>query len=216
MIRLYCFLIGYFIGMISFSYILGRIKGVDIRKKGSGNLGATNTMRALGKKAGVMVMLLDFAKMVAAVLVVSLLFADAYANSKFLLQTYTLAGCIMGHDFPFYLKFKGGKGCACLGGFIIFLHPIIAMVLIWPYILVFCITHYMSVCTISLYITFGVTVVILGQKGMWGLESSQLIEVYVIYLLLLLITILKHISNIKRIINGQENKTYLTKQVKKE
>lgn len=215
MTNIYCLLIGYFAGTISFAYILGKIKGVDIRKKGSGNLGATNTMRALGKKAGIAVMLLDFSKIIMAVVLVSILFSDAYASEKFLLQTYTLAGCILGHDFPFYLKFKGGKGCACLGGFIIFFHPFIAMVLIWLFIFVFCVTHYMSVCTMSLYAAFGATVVILGQKGMLGLAGSQLHEVYVIYLILFVITIIKHTSNIKRIVNGQENKTYLSKKAKK-
>lgn len=216
MVRLYCFLIGYFIGVISFAYIIGKIKGVNIQQKGSGNLGATNTMRVLGKKSGIIVMLLDFMKIVTAILLVNFLFGAEFHNEIFLLHTYTLAGGILGHDFPFYLKFKGGKGCACLGGYLIFFHPFLAIFLAIAFFLILHITHYMSVCTMSLYAFFGAIVIICGHNGMLGLEHGQLIEVYLIYILLFVITIIKHTSNIKRIIKKEENKTYLLKKSNKE
>jgi len=212
MIRLLCFLIGYLVGMISSSYIVGKINGIDIRQHGSGNLGATNTMRALGKKAGLTVMLLDFAKIILIVLLVRALFSSAMPDDRFLLQTYALLGCIFGHDFPFYLKFKGGKGCACLGGYILFFHPVQAIALAAIFISVFLITHYVSLCTMVLYATFLISVIIFGQLGRLEIISEHLIEVYIIYIILFIITLLKHHSNIKRIINANENKTYLKKK----
>lgn len=214
MVRIYCFLIGYFIGVISFAYIIGKIKGENIQQKGSGNLGATNTMRVLGKKAGFVVMFLDFLKIAIAITLVNLLFGESFHNEIFLLHTYALAGGILGHDFPFYLKFKGGKGCACLSGYIIFFHPILAIFLATAFFLILHITHYMSVCTMSLYAFFGAIVIFCGQKGMLGLEHGQLVEVYLIYILLFVITLIKHTSNIKRIIKNEENKTYLIKKRK--
>lgn len=216
MTRLFCLLIGYFIGTISSAFIIGKLNGVDVRQHGSGNLGATNTMRTLGKKAGVTVMLLDFAKVILAVLLVRLLFGSAFPNDRFLLQTYTLLGCILGHDFPFYLKFKGGKGCACMGGYIIFFHPIQAIVHAAIFIMIYFLTHYVSLCTMFLYFTFFISVIILGSNQILEISSEHLIEVNIIYAVLLIITLLKHKSNIQRIIDHTENKTYLKKKTKSE
>ena len=212
MVRLFCFLIGYFVGMISSSYIVGKINGIDIRQHGSGNLGATNTMRALGKKAGLTVMFLDFAKIILIVLLVRMLFGSAMPDDRFLIQTYALLGCIFGHDFPFYLKFKGGKGCACLVGYIVIFHPVQAIALTVIFISVFLVTHYVSLCTMVLYATFLISVIIFGQLGLLELTTEHLLEVYIIYIILFIITLLKHRSNIKRIIAGNENKTYLKKK----
>lgn len=215
MVRLLCVLIGYFMGMISCSYIVGKIHGVDIRKHGSGNLGATNTMRALGKKAGFLVMFLDFAKVVIAVIIVRFLFPESYANEKFLVQTYTLLGCILGHDFPFYLKFKGGKGCACISGFAIFFYPFTAMILASLFAILLIITKYISLGTMFLYVSFTAVIIFWGQTGRLDLEPTQLMEVYAIYIFLIVITVIRHRTNIKRIIDGNENKTYLIKKMKK-
>lgn len=216
MTRLFCLLIGYFIGTISSAYIIGKLNGIDVRQHGSGNLGATNTMRALGKKAGVAVMLLDFAKVILAVLLVRLLFGSTFPDDRFLIQTYTLLGCILGHDFPFYLKFKGGKGCACMGGYIIFFHPIQAIVHASIFAIIYLLTHYVSLCTMFLYFTFFISVLILGSNQLLEITSEHLIEVNIIYAVLLIITILKHKTNIQRMINHTENKTYLKKKTKSE
>ncbi len=216
MARLFCLLIGYFIGTISSAFIIGKLNGIDVRQHGSGNLGATNTMRALGKKAGVAVMLLDFAKVIISILLVRLLFGATFPDDRFLIQTYTLFGCILGHDFPFYLKFKGGKGCACMGGYIICFHPIQAIVHAVIFIMTYFLTHYVSLCTMILYSTFFISVIILGSNQLLEITSEHLIEVNIIYAVLLIITILKHKSNIQRMINRTENKTYLKKKTKSE
>ena len=108
--RIICLLIGYACGLFQTAYIMGKIYHTDIRKQGSGNLGSTNVMRTLGKKAGVLNLLCDCLKCVAAILIVRALFGDRYAEILPLLSLYAAAGCILGHNFPFYLNFKGGKG----------------------------------------------------------------------------------------------------------
>ena len=216
MVRLLCFLIGYLVGMISSSYIVGKINGIDIRQHGSGNLGATNTMRALGKKAGLTVMFLDFAKIILIIILVGILFGSVMPDDRFLIQTYALLGCIFGHDFPFYLKFKGGKGCACMGGYILFFHPLQAIVHAAIFLIIYFSTHYVSLCTMCLYFTFFISVIILGSNQMLEISSEHLIEVNIIYTVLLIITLLKHKSNIQRIIEHTENKTYLKKKTKSE
>ncbi len=104
-----CIVVGYLFGSISPSYILSRVNGKDLREEGSGNLGATNTYLHLGKMWGVMVLILDLAKTLVAMEVMIRVFAE-------LRLAGVITGCatIIGHMFPFYLDFKGGKGLACL------------------------------------------------------------------------------------------------------
>lgn len=113
---LYCTVIGYLFGCLSPSYIISRIKNVDLREKGTGNLGATNTTMSLGRKFGVIVMIIDILKAFAAVKLCLFIFEIKLAG--------VIAGtcAMLGHMFPFYLKFKGGKGLACFGGFVLALN----------------------------------------------------------------------------------------------
>lgn len=109
-----CLLVGYLLGCISPSYFLSRSKGVDLRKTGQENLGTTNAFMVLGKASGIIVMIIDFMKGFLAVKIAQLLFPQ-----------FAIAGigagaaAILGHIFPFYLKFRGGKGLATLGGLIL-------------------------------------------------------------------------------------------------
>ena len=116
MVRIICIIIGYCFGLIQTAYIYGKVNGIDIRTVGSGNAGTTNALRVLGKKAGLIVFLGDVAKTVAAVIVVRLIFGSSYADSIYMLMLYTVAGVILGHNYPFYLNFKGGKGIAATAG----------------------------------------------------------------------------------------------------
>ena len=112
MIRLICLAVGYLFGLIQTSYIYGRMQGIDIRTQGSGNAGTTNALRVLGKKAGAITFVGDACKCIAAILLVRLLFSGSYPDMVPLLCVYTGAGVVLGHNFPFYLNFKGGKGIA--------------------------------------------------------------------------------------------------------
>lgn len=107
--RLVCLAIGYVFGIFQTAYIYGKMHGIDIRQCGSGNVGATNTLRVLGKKAGLIVFLGDVAKTVLAVLAVRLIFGNKYPDMLPLLGMYAAAGTILGHNFPVQLGFRGWK-----------------------------------------------------------------------------------------------------------
>ena len=114
--RIICLAIGYLFGMFQTSYIIGKIHHMDIRQYGSGNAGTTNALRTLGKKAGAMTLIGDMLKCVIAILIVNAVFKNRYQEILPLLGMYTAAGCVLGHNFPFYLGFRGGKGIAASAG----------------------------------------------------------------------------------------------------
>lgn len=114
--RLICIAIGYVFGLFQTSYIYGKMHGIDIRKCGSGNAGTTNMLRTMGTKAGAITLLGDAFKCVIAVLVVRTLFRAQYEEILPLLSIYTAAGVILGHNFPFYMNFRGRKGNRSNGG----------------------------------------------------------------------------------------------------
>ena len=105
-------LIGYVCGLFQTAFIYGKLHGVDIRKEGSGNAGSTNALRTFGKGAGGLVLLGDFLKCVVAALIVYFLIGRNHPEVDYLLRALTGLGCALGHDFPFWMKFRGGKGVA--------------------------------------------------------------------------------------------------------
>ena len=120
--RLICLVIGYVCGLFQTAYIYGKSKGIDIREKGSGNAGTTNTLRVFGAKAGLIVLLGDVLKCAVACLIARYFIVPMFPDEKYLLILYAAAGAILGHDFPFYMNFKGGKGIAATAGLICCLH----------------------------------------------------------------------------------------------
>ena len=115
--RIICLAIGYVCGLLQTGYLVGKMNHVDIRKEGSGNAGSTNALRVLGWKAGAMTFAGDVIKCLAAVLIARYLYRDTQYVP--LLAMYAGMGATLGHNFPFYLKFKGGKGIAVLAGLIL-------------------------------------------------------------------------------------------------
>ena len=103
---------GYCFGLFQTGYIYGEKHGVDIRTQGSGNAGTTNTLRVLGWKAGLITFLGDLFKAIFAVLLIRFIFIGKYPDAVKILELYAGFGAVLGHNFPFYLKFKGGKGIA--------------------------------------------------------------------------------------------------------
>ena len=116
--RVICLGIGYLLGNFQTAYIYGRMHGVDIRQMGSGNAGTTNTLRVFGAKAGLIVFVGDVLKCAIAVVAARLLFGGSRPDILYLLMLYGAAGAILGHNFPFYLGFRGGKGIAATAGLI--------------------------------------------------------------------------------------------------
>ncbi|MBS6720703.1 MAG: glycerol-3-phosphate 1-O-acyltransferase PlsY [Peptoniphilus harei] len=183
--------ISYFIGTISGSYIIGKLfLDKDIRKYGSGNAGTTNAMRVLGKKAGVITFIIDFLKGVAVTFIIGRFFGKN-------LIPLGILGAIIGHDFPFYMNFRGGKGVATtLGALALFNFPLtLICYIVW--VLGTVITKMVSVGSILFFIS-----IIFVYTFMSELTTYNIILVN----LIALIGIIRHKDNIKRIMAGNENK----------
>lgn len=215
--RILCLFIGYVFGLFQTAYIYGRMKGIDIRKHGSGNAGTTNTLRVLGTKAGLIVFAGDVLKCILAVVITRLLFGKSHSDMIYLLALYTGAGAILGHNFPFYLKFKGGKGIAATAGLILAFHPYFIPMGIVMFFGAFLITHYVSLGSLLVYAGFMIELVVLGQLGVFeGMTQMLLNEMYIIGAFLTVMAYWKHRENIVRLMKGQERKTYLFKKNKEE
>ena len=215
MVRLICLIIGYAFGLIQTAYIYGRMHGIDIRTVGSGNAGTTNALRVLGKKAGLVVFLGDVTKTVAAVIVVRLIFGASYADSIYMLVLYTAAGVILGHNYPFYLGFRGGKGIAATAGLIASLGPWFILVEGLVFIITFTTTHYVSLGSLLVYLALVIHLILFGQNGfLEGMTQPALTEMYIVALLLMAMAFWRHRSNIKKLIEGTERKTYISKKNK--
>lgn len=212
--RLACIAIGYVCGLFQTAYILGKIYHIDIRKQGSGNLGSTNVMRTLGKKAGALNLLCDCLKCVAAILIARAIFGNSYGDILPLLSLYAASGCILGHNFPFYLNFKGGKGIAASVGLIIAFDWRIFVICAIVFFILFFLTHYVSLCSVSAYLVALISVIIFGQMGSYHMDHAHTIELYVVMAALTVLAFYRHKKNIKRLFDGTESKIYLSKKNK--
>ena len=211
--RLLCVVIGYLFGLIQTGYIYGKIKKIDIRKHGSGNAGTTNALRTLGWKAGVITFIGDCLKCVLAVTIVQLMFIQDPHQGLYAL--YAGLGAVLGHNFPFYLNFKGGKGIASTAGLILAVNPIMFLIVAVVFISIVLITQYVSLGSIVIMILFVIMVVISGQSGWLSLLQGDLYEYYAIAIVLAILAIWRHRANIQRLLNGTENKTDVRKIGKK-
>lgn len=208
--RIICLVMGYVFGLFQTAYLYGKMNGIDIRNYGSGNAGTTNTLRVLGTKAGLIVLFGDIMKCILAVVVTGLLFEKSHPEMIYLLKMYAAAGAILGHNFPFYLKFKGGKGIAATAGLILSFHPYLIPVGVILFFCAFLTTHYVSLGSLLVYAGFLIEIIVMGQKGVFGMSQALLNEMYVIAAFLTIMAYYKHRENIKRLLSGTERKTYLT------
>jgi glycerol-3-phosphate acyltransferase PlsY len=182
-------LLSYLIGSIPFGFILGRVKGVDIRAQGSGNIGATNVWRTIGPKHGVLVLVLDAAKGVAGV----------YLGRKTGiegLELITGISAILGHAFPIFLYFKGGKIIATGLGVITALSIKVSLTAIAVFSVVFFLSGYVSLGSIAA--AAAVPLAMLFFNYDW--------QYFTFAIILSFIAIYRHIPNIKRLINGTEHR----------
>ena len=160
--RLICIVIGYVFGLFQTAFIYGKLHGIDIREHGSGNAGTTNTLRVLGTKAGLVVLLGDIAKCILAIVICGAIFDASHPDEIYLLKLYAAAGAILGHNFPFYLKFKGGKGIAATAGLILAFHPAFIPMGVALFFGAFFITHYVSLGSLLVYAGLMIEMVIAG------------------------------------------------------
>lgn len=204
--RVICVAIGYICGLVQTGYIYGRINQIDIREYGSGNAGTTNALRTLGWKAGAVTFLGDCFKCVIAVVIARLIFREQYADKLPLLGMYAGMGAVLGHNYPFYLKFKGGKGIAATAGLILSTNIWMAVIELIVFGGLVAVSKYVSLGSLAVVIVFVVEVVVYGQTGGFGMAQPLLYEMYGITIFLMLSAFYKHRENIKRLLNGTENK----------
>ena len=202
-------LIGYVFGLFQTAYIYGKMRGVDIRKIGSGNAGTTNALRNFGTKAGAIVFIGDFLKCVVAVVVVKLLLGGYFDAPNRVLGLYAALGCILGHNFPFYLNFKGGKGIACSWAAIMMFSPLIGIIAIIIFIAIFKLTHYVSLGSLTGTAAVFLICVIGGALGFMNLGPIEFRYMAFALALITALAFFQHRANIARLIAHNENKTYL-------
>lgn len=213
MVRIVCLVIGYAFGLFQTAFFYGKVHGIDIRKHGSGNSGTTNALRVLGTKAGLIVFAGDCLKCMAAVWLVRLLFGASHPDIIYLLCLYTGAGAILGHNYPFYMNFKGGKGIAATAGMILSFHPYFIIIGVALFFGTFFLTHYVSLGSLLVYAGFMIQIIYCGQTGLFiGMTQGQLYEMYAVAACLAIMAYWKHRANIVRLLKHEEGKTYLTKK----
>lgn len=211
--RIIALVIGYFCGIFLSGYAYSKSKHKDITQMGSGNAGTTNTFRMFGWKAGLITLLGDVSKPIAAILITWLLFHESQPAGVRLLELYAGLGTIIGHNHPFYMKnFKGGKGIACTGGMMIAFCPIEVPIGLGVFILVTALTGYVSLGSITGLISFFIQTVVFGELALLNVTDRHRMEIYVLSAVIMLMGIVRHRENIKRLINGNENKFSLKKK----
>lgn len=211
-LRIVCLAIGYVFGLFQTAYIVGRTRGIDIREHGSGNSGTTNAMRILGKKAGLIVFLGDVLKSLLALLLVGFLFGKTHPEAAYLLKTWTFAGVVLGHDYPFYMGFRGGKGVAVMAGYVFGFHWSFILPGILMFFIPYLITGYVSLGSLILYLGLFIQLVIEGTRGVFDISGPMLTELIVIQGLLTAMAWYRHRANIGRLLSGTERKTHLIKR----
>ena len=206
--RIISICIGYMCGIFLSGFFYGKRRNVDITKEGSGNVGTTNTLRILGVKAGAITLLCDCLKAVLAGVICYLIFRNFTdsASQQSLLILYGAFGAVLGHDFPFYMHFKGGKGIACSFGMILIAFPKALPFLIFVFFITVYLTRYVSLGSILCAIFFMLEVYLFAYLGWLPYEGRDLTEAMVIATVAGLLAIWLHRSNIQRLLRHEENK----------
>ncbi len=213
--RLLCVIIGYGFGLFQTAYILGRIRGIDIRDYGSGNAGTTNVFRTLGSGMGFITFFADAFKCVFAALLAWALIGRHHADIWPLLCMYTGAGVVLGHNFPFYLGFRGGKGIAATGGMIFALSRPLCLAALVTFGLGLFLSGYVSVGSLCVVTGFLIELVITGQMGLFSMTQPRLIELYILAALIVALAFFMHRDNIRRLIHHEEPMASIVKKIRK-
>lgn len=183
-------IISYLLGSIPFAYIIIRqFKGIDIREVGSGNVGTTNALRTAGKRVALAALLGDLLKGLAAA------WLGMQAGGEGLAAACVLAA-VIGHCWPLFIGFQGGKGMATTAGAVLFLMPKVFLFLAIIFILIVFFSRYVSLASISVAVLLPLTALLLSQPGSYLLIS----------MILTLLVVYRHRENIERLRNGNERK----------
>lgn len=203
LVLLLTFAVAYLLGSVPNGYIAGRIAGIDVRQHGSGNIGATNVLRVLGKPWGFTVFFLDaFKGFVAVRVAIRLVSHDAalaaYSDS---FAIFAAAICVVGHSFPVWLRFKGGKGVATSAGSIFGVMPIAAVAIFLVWLIMFWITRYVSLASIIAASALPIAVAAL----IWIGRIHGFVLLYFSIAMTALV-LWRHRSNMTRLLNGTEQR----------
>ncbi|MDE6434113.1 MAG: glycerol-3-phosphate 1-O-acyltransferase PlsY [Lachnospiraceae bacterium] len=222
MVRILCIMVGYCFGLIQTAYLYGKAHGIDIREHGSGNSGTTNALRVLGKKAGLIVFAGDLFKAVAACVIARIVGTICFPDILYPMILWAGLGVVLGHNFPFYMNFQGGKGIAATAGVILgLLDWRIICVCLVAFLFCVIITRYVSLGSLVVVTLFFATFLFLGYHGgiakpYGGADSSyagaELIESYVIIFVFGALAFYRHKANIVRLIHGEESKLFEKKK----
>ena len=194
----------YLLGSIPWGFIIGKLNGVDVRKEGSKNIGATNVTRCVGKKAGKLCFALDFFKGALPVLAAQWLFAESGSWLEYTVIA-TLFAAVIGHMFPIFLKFKGGKGVSTAAGAVMALTPIPLLIALVVWVVVFLVSRFVSLASIAAAIVLPVVAWIFFMTD-YGQPLARSPLVLGFLTLISLLAIVRHRSNIQRLLDGTENR----------
>ena len=196
----------YLVGGIPFGFLIGKMRGVDVRTVGSKNIGATNVFRTVGKKWGLLAFFCDVMKGLVPTLVAKTLYAETMPELPILVGIT----CVLGHMLTPYMKFKGGKGVATAFGMLIGLIPALVGAAFLVFALLFACSNYISLGSIgaALFLAVAIWFPVLGTAGRADLPQCVLVT------LISLFIVWKHRANIGRLVRGNENKIYLFKKTK--
>ncbi len=194
---IFALIAAYLIGSIPTSYLIGKARGIDVRKEGSGNVGATNVLRAVGKLPALITLIIDVLKGVVSVtLLAYIFFSEGLPISFSLLRVLLGLSAIVGHNWTIFLKFKGGKGVATSCGVMAVLLPAPTTIAVVAFIVILLITRYVSLGSILLSLTVPISAAIMGKD----------IELVTLAVTVCILISYKHKANIKRLLMGTENK----------
>lgn len=204
-------LAAYMLGSVPTGFLVAKARGIDIRTVGSGNIGATNVFRILGKPAGIFVLLADAAKGWLAVFVIAKLMAAWFYPAAGSTAREWFAICagvaaILGHNYTCWLHFKGGKGIATSAGVLTALVPGPLLIILSVWIIIFVLTRYVSLASIAAAFTL--------PFAAWAVGDS--LTIILITAALTSLAIYRHKTNIKRLIDGTESKITLKKRMPSE
>lgn len=218
-------LIGYILGSVNFSIIVTRRlnNNADIRDMGSGNAGFTNVLRSVGKAAAIITFLGDISKSAAAIFIGRLIFGlDKSINVPyFYVFQYGayVAGvfCVIGHIYPCFFKFRGGKGVLTLFAMIFFIDIRVFGILLAIFLIAFLLTHIISLSSIIVAVCFPIITLITGLFFDYSVENSVLSINYIVSTVMIsffmsALVLYRHVSNIKRLIKGEEKKIFVRKK----
>jgi len=189
MAAIVCLLAGYLVGMINPAYLIGKRRGINIKKEGSGNAGGSNALLTMGKGVGVFCMLFDIAKAFAIIRLMEYIYPDST-----MVFSASMVGVIFGHMFPCYLRFNGGKGLACLGGAVLAFRPTLFVGMLLFELGVALITNYLCFVPISAALLFPVIY--------WSFTQNTAGTFLILFASAAIL--LKHVENLIRIKNGTE------------